>query len=59
MSFLVAIAGSLLSAFCYAEFAAKIPVAGQAYTYVDAYSSLWMITTIHYSSGIVMYALVS
>ncbi|KAF4652360.1 hypothetical protein FOZ61_009742 [Perkinsus olseni] len=33
ISFLVAIAGSLLSAFCYAEFAAKIPVAGQAYTY--------------------------
>ena len=33
LSFLVAAFGSLLSAFCYAEFASRLPVSGQSYTY--------------------------
>jgi len=33
VSFLLAAFASLMSAFCYAEFAARIPVSGSAYTF--------------------------
>jgi amino acid transporter len=33
LTFIVAGLGSLLSAYCYAEFASRLPVSGQSYTY--------------------------
>ena len=33
LTFIIAGVGSLLSAFCYAEFASRLPVSGQTYTY--------------------------
>jgi len=38
VSFIVAGVGCALAAFCYAEFASMVPVAGSAYTY--AYATL-------------------
>lgn len=49
LSFLIAAFGSLLSACCYAEFASRLPVSGQSYTYtyvalgeVVAFTTGWL-----------------